>query len=79
MSPATALADIDGQLDEVGARLSAINLTEMLDAINGLPPRIEDSVSQAGQAIIDNLRALLESIQYFSGVSASVSVQASVG
>jgi len=79
LSPATALADIDGQLDEVGARLSAINLTEMLDAINGLPPRIEDSVSQAGQAIIDNLKALLESIQYFSGVSAGVSVQASVG
>ena len=79
LSPAAALAGINGQLDEVGARLSAINLTEMLDAINGLPPRFEDSVSQAGQAIIDNLKALLESIQYFSGVSASVSVQASVG
>jgi len=79
LSPATALAGIDGQLDEVGARLSAIDLAEMLDAINGLPPRIEESVSQAGQAIIDNLKALLESIQYFSGVSASVSVQASVG
>ena len=79
LSPATALAGIDGQLDEVGARLREINLTEMLDAINGLPPRIEDSVSQAGQAVIDNLKALLESIQYFSGVSASVSVEASVG
>ena len=79
LNPATALADIDGQLDEVGARLTALDMAGLLDAVNDLPPRLETSVTEAGQAIIDNLKSLLESIKYFSGVSATVSVEVASG
>lgn len=75
LSPSTALSTIDGALDDVGERLSAIDLEGMLDAVNNLAPKIEDAVEQAGQSVIDNLKALLESIRYFSAsASASVSI-----
>jgi len=67
LSPAAALATIDGALDDVGARLAAINIQALLDAVNVLPVRVGDSVDAAGLAVIDNLKALLESIKYFSG------------
>ncbi|PCK04700.1 MAG: hypothetical protein COA42_18905 [Alteromonadaceae bacterium] len=79
LSPATALASIDGSLDEVGARLGAINIEDLLSTVNDLPPRIGDSVDAAGLAVIDNLKALLESIKYFSGIEVSVSVEVSTG
>ncbi|MCU0300142.1 MAG: hypothetical protein MUF35_00875 [Candidatus Nanopelagicales bacterium] len=76
--PVNALAGVGGQLEAVGAELRALDLDEMIAAVNALGPEVADAIALLVEAVQDELIALLESIRYATG-SASVSVSASTG
>jgi hypothetical protein len=80
--PTKALEGIGASLTEVGQQLSAIRPAELLDAINSLAPRVEDSFEKAITAVKEEILALLKSLQYASenaGASVSISASARAG
>jgi hypothetical protein len=79
-SPVTALAGVAHQLDGVGAQLAAVDLTGLVTTVNGLGPKIEQSVDAAVEALKREILELLEALKFATGsASASVSVSASGG
>ncbi len=78
--PLQALQGIGTELEAVGEELRALDVDEMIVAVNGLAPEIANSVSDAVEAIKQEVEALLKSIKYASSnASASASVSASIG
>lgn len=76
--PTQALGGVGESLAEVGEQLAAINPGELLAAIEGLGPRVLESVERMVKAIQDELIALLGSLEYFS-TRANVEAEARVG
>jgi hypothetical protein len=76
--PTQALAGVGESLTQVGDQLVALNPGELLGAIEGLGPRVLDSMEAMVRSIRDELIALLESLEYFSA-RANVEVEARVG
>jgi len=76
--PTQALAGVGESLTEVGDQLTALNPGELLDAIEGLGPRVLGSMEGMVKAIQKELIALLGSLEYFS-TSANVEGEARVG
>lgn len=73
--PTAALAGVGGSLAEVGATIHGLDLPALVDAVEGLGPRVVQSLASVIAAIRNELLALLESLHYASG-NASVSVSA---
>ncbi len=73
--PVNALAGVGDQLEAVGAELRALDIGEMIAAVNALSPEVADAITLLIQAVRDEIIALLASIRYATG-SASVSVSA---
>lgn len=77
-NPATALAAIGGDLTEVGARLTALDLDALVTAINALPDRVLGEAEDAIEGILAEIQALLEALR-FATASASASAEVSIG
>lgn len=78
-SPLNALQGVGASLDAVGEQMIALDPAGLLDSVQDLGVRLLDSIQRAIEAIKQEIIALLESIQYISGVSASASVSVEVG
>ncbi len=73
--PVEALAGIGEDLVEVGDELRALDIAQMIEAVNAVPPELADAISDLVESIRDELVALLASIRYaHPGGSASASV-----
>jgi hypothetical protein len=76
--PAQALSNVGVALSDVSARLAAIDLAGIVDAVDALGPRVIAQFERAVDAIRDEIVALLQSLRYATGgASASVSASAS--
>lgn len=78
--PINALQGIGTELEVVGEELRALDVGEMVTAVNGLVPEVEESVLKAIEAVKQEIVALLKAIEYASsGGSVSVSASVSIG
>lgn len=76
--PVKALEGVGQELVEVGEELRALDITQMIEAVNALSPEMADAITSLIDTIRDELVALLRSIRY-AHPSASASVSVSVG
>lgn len=76
-NPAQRLAAVGTALAGVGQRLGEIDLDALVESVNRLGPRLEQSLEALVQAVRDEIVALLQSLRYASA-SGSASVSASV-
>jgi hypothetical protein len=76
--PVHALEGIGQELVEVGDELRALDITEMIEAVNALSPEMAEAITTLIDSIRDELVALLRSIRY-AHPSASASASVSVG
>ena len=76
--PVEALEGVGQELVEVGDELRALDIGEMIEAVNAVSPELADAITSLIESIRSELVALLGSIRY-SHPSASASVSVSVG
>lgn len=76
--PVNALAGVGTGLSAVGEELRALDVQDLLDAVNALGPDIAEKITILIETVRDEIVALLETIRYTS-TSASASVSVSVG
>ncbi|HEY0811350.1 MAG TPA: hypothetical protein VGD49_14370, partial [Longimicrobiales bacterium] len=76
-NPATALASVGTELDEVGEQLKALNPKELITSVNALGPRALEEMEEGLEGIQAEIVALLKALR-FAIAQASVSVEAEV-
>jgi hypothetical protein len=73
--PTEALKGIDTSLNEVGEQLAALDPAALLEAVNGLAPRVVGQFEDGLERIKQEILTLLNAVRFASGsASASVSV-----
>lgn len=75
--PGARLAEIGGDLTQVGEELRAIDIGALIAAVNGLGPELVENFEALIEALQDEIVALLDALRYAGG-SGSASVSASV-
>jgi hypothetical protein len=79
-NPAARLATVGQSLAAVGERLAAIDLDDLVEAVNRLGPRLVESFERLIEAVRNEIVALLESVRFaVAGGGVSVSAEVSVG
>ena len=76
------LSDVAHELDDVGARLAAIDLNGLVTSVNHLGPQLDAAFDASVEAIKKEILELLEALRFAAGgasASVSVGVSASAG
>ena len=77
LNPAAVLEGIGDSISEVGQELRELDPQALIESINQLAPRIAAVFADVARAIQGEIVALLQAIQYASGVEVSVTVEVS--